>query len=150
MRLSLWASHSITAGWSVVFLSSTVSSPASPPLLSAICPHRISTGCSRSANKPLLLKLPKSRITAHLHSFISLFLPTFGINSLTLFNPILPFRSSKQLFTTTYRPPSKSSIFSTPINPPSKFPAFLPESPCNVHLVYPVFTAPSLFLLQIS
>ena len=31
MRLSLWASHSITAAWSVVFLSSTVSSPASPP-----------------------------------------------------------------------------------------------------------------------
>uniref|UniRef100_A0A8C4R6E1 Pleckstrin homology, MyTH4 and FERM domain containing H3 n=1 Tax=Eptatretus burgeri TaxID=7764 RepID=A0A8C4R6E1_EPTBU len=29
MRLSLWASHSLTAGWSVVFLSSTVSSPAS-------------------------------------------------------------------------------------------------------------------------
>ena len=43
------------------------------PALSAICPHHISTGCSRSANNPLLVKLPKSQITAHLHSFIPLF-----------------------------------------------------------------------------
>ena len=34
MRLSLWASHSLTAAWLVVFLSSTVSSPALLPLLS--------------------------------------------------------------------------------------------------------------------
>ena len=64
-------------------------------------------------------KLPKSRITAHLHSFIPLFLPTFRINSHTLFNPIFPSRSSKQLFTTTsYLPPSKTTTFSTPVNPP--------------------------------
>ena len=44
-----------------------------PPALSVICPHHISTGRSRSANNPLLVKLPKSRITAHLHSFIPLF-----------------------------------------------------------------------------
>ena len=31
-----------------------------------------------------------------------------------------------------------------------KFPAFHPESPYNVHLVYPVFPAPSLSLPQIS
>uniref|UniRef100_A0A8C4N2P6 Ig-like domain-containing protein n=1 Tax=Eptatretus burgeri TaxID=7764 RepID=A0A8C4N2P6_EPTBU len=31
-----------------------------------------------------------------------------------------------------------------------KFPAFLPESPCGVHLVYPVYPAPSLSLPQIS
>ena len=41
-----------------------------PPALSAICPHHISAGRSRSANNPLLVKLPKSPITAHLHSFI--------------------------------------------------------------------------------
>ena len=46
-----------------------------PPALSAICPHHISAGHSRSANIPLLVKLPKSRITAHLHSFIPLFSP---------------------------------------------------------------------------
>ena len=38
-----------------------------------ICPHHISAGRSRSANNPLLVKLPKSRMTAHLHSFIPLF-----------------------------------------------------------------------------
>ena len=64
------------------------------PALSAICPHHIYAGTSRSANNPLLVKLPKSRITAHLHSFIPLF-SAFGINPLTLFNPILPSRSSK-------------------------------------------------------
>ena len=48
-------------------------SSLAPPALSAICPHHISTGRSRSANNPLLVKLPKSRITAHLHSFIPLF-----------------------------------------------------------------------------
>ena len=120
----LSASHSLTAGRSVVFLSSTFSSLVSPPppAVSAICPHHISAGRSRSANNPLLVKLPKSRITAHLHSFIPLF-PTFGTNSLTLFNPILPSRPSKQLFTTTsYHPPSKSSIVSTPINPTQTHP----------------------------
>ena len=35
-------------------------------------PH-ISAGRSRSANNPLQVKLPKSRITAHLHSLIPLF-----------------------------------------------------------------------------
>ena len=43
------------------------------PVLFVICPHHISTGRSRSANNPLLVKLPKSRITAHLHFFIPLF-----------------------------------------------------------------------------
>ena len=50
--------------------------------------------------------------------------------------------------------PSKSSIFSTPDNPPKptsfKFPAFLPESPCNVHLLFPMFPVSSLSLPQIS
>ena len=48
-------------------------SSLAPTTLSAICPHHISAGHSRSANNPLLVKLPKSRITAHLHSFIPLF-----------------------------------------------------------------------------
>ena len=50
-------------------------SSLAPPALSPICPHHISAGRSRSANNPLLVKLPKSRITAHLHSFIPLFFP---------------------------------------------------------------------------
>ena len=41
-----------------------------PPALSVLCPPYISAGHSRSAKKPLLVKLPKSRITAHLHAFI--------------------------------------------------------------------------------
>ena len=74
--LSLWLSHS-HPGRSVVFLSSTGSSPrlspSPPPTLSAICPSHISVGCSRSASNTLLVKLPKWRITAHLHFFIPLF-----------------------------------------------------------------------------
>ena len=59
---------------SVVFLSSNVSSPVSHPLLCLrYVPPHFSAGCSRSASNPLLVKLTKSRITAHLHSFIPLF-----------------------------------------------------------------------------
>ena len=44
--------------------------------------------------------------------FHSSFSPTFEINSHTLFNPILPSRSSKQLFTTiSYLPLSKNDLF---------------------------------------
>ena len=50
-------------------------SSLAPSAVSVICPHHISAGRSRSANNPLLVKLPKSRITAHLHSFIPLFPP---------------------------------------------------------------------------
>ena len=114
--LGLSLSHRRQVGGLSVFycLLSGLASPA----LSVTCPHHISAGRSRSANNPLLVKLPKSRITAYLHSFIPLF-TAFGMNSLTLFNPILPSRPSKQLFiTTSYHPPSKSSIFSTPVHPP--------------------------------
>ena len=98
-------------------------------------------------------KVEDDRVDSSFFSF--LFFPAFGINSLTLFFPILPSRPSKQLFaTTSYHHPSKSSIFSTPDNPPKptsfKFPAFLPESPCNVHLVFLMFPTPSLSLPQIS
>ena len=74
MRLSLFASYALSpqvGRWSFCLLPSPLQ--PCPPALSAICPHHISTGCSMSANKPLLVKLPKSRITAHLHSFIPLF-----------------------------------------------------------------------------
>ena len=152
MRLSLWASHRRQVGGLSVFYR--LLSGLAPPALSAICPHHKTSGRSRSASNSLLVKLPKSRIAAHLHSFIPLF-PRLWNKLLTLFNPILPSRPSKQLFTTTsYHPPSKSSIFSTPDNPPKptsfKFPAFLPESPCNVHLLFPMFPVPSLSLPQIS
>ena len=154
MRLSLWASHSLTAGRSVVFLSLPSALQSRPPAVSAICPHHISAGCSRSANNPLLVKLPKLQITAHLHSFIPLFSRLWNKLPHTI-QSHLPSRPSKQLFiTTSYHLPSKSSIFSPPDNPPKptsfKFPAFLPESPCNVHLLFPMFPIPSLSLPQIS
>ena len=66
LTLSLQAGH-----WSFLLLAPPLQSR--PPALSAICPHHISAGRSKSANNPLLVKLPKSRITAHLHSFIPLF-----------------------------------------------------------------------------
>ena len=54
-----------------------------------LCPHNISAGHSRSASNPLLVKLPKSQITAQLHSFISLFFPPLeqipSLSSIPLF-----------------------------------------------------------------
>uniref|UniRef100_UPI00358EF48E uncharacterized protein n=1 Tax=Myxine glutinosa TaxID=7769 RepID=UPI00358EF48E len=41
--------------------------------LSGLCPPNIPTGRTRSACNPLMVKLPKSRLSAHLHSFIPLF-----------------------------------------------------------------------------
>ena len=38
-----------------------------------LCLAQVSAGCTRSASDPLLVKLPKSRLTAHLHSFVPLF-----------------------------------------------------------------------------
>ena len=69
--LGLSLSHRRQVGGLSVFFC--VLNGLAPSALSAICPHQISAGCSRSANNPLLVKLPKSRITAHLHSFIPLF-----------------------------------------------------------------------------
>ena len=155
MRLSLWAStQSPQVGrWSFCLLPSPLQ--PCPPALSAICPHHISSGHSRSANNPLLVKVPKSRITAHLHSFIPLFS--------RLWNKLphsIQFHSSLQAFKTAVH----HHVLSSPIQnlyllypllihskPTSfKFPAFLPERPCGVHLVYPVFPAPFLSLTQIS
>ena len=70
--LGLSLSHRRLVGGLSVFYR-LLSSLAPPCSLSPICPHHISTGRSRSANNPLQVKLPKSRITAHLHSFIPLF-----------------------------------------------------------------------------
>ena len=69
--LGLSLSHCRQVGGLSVFYR--LLSGLTPLTVSAICPHQISTRCSRSANNPLLVKLPKSRITAHLHSFIPLF-----------------------------------------------------------------------------
>ena len=68
-----------------------------------------------------------TKITNHCSPsfFHSSFFPAFGINSLTLINPILPSRPSKQMFTTSsYRPPIQIlNLFyprlSTPNPPPS-------------------------------
>ena len=50
MRLSLWASHSLTAGRSVVFLSSTVYSPVSP--LRPLCLRNVPTLFPQGAQGP--------------------------------------------------------------------------------------------------
>ena len=58
-------------------------------LLSGLAPQ-ISAECSRSASNPLLVKLPKSRITAHLHFHSSFFLhmeQTPTLSSIPLFRP---------------------------------------------------------------
>ena len=148
---------SLTSGRSVVFLSSTVSSLVSPPSpLCLIYPPSPPYFCRALKVRQQPPSGKTTKITDHCSpSLFHSFFPAFGINSLALFNPILPSRPSKQLFTTTSNhPPSKSSIFSTPDNPPKptsfKFPAFLPESPCNVHLLFPMFPIPSLSLPQIS
>uniref|UniRef100_A0A8C4R2B4 Reverse transcriptase domain-containing protein n=1 Tax=Eptatretus burgeri TaxID=7764 RepID=A0A8C4R2B4_EPTBU len=73
-EVSLWASHSLTAGRSVVFCLLPSPLRSRPPLaLSVICSPHISAGHSRSTSNPLLVRLPRSRTTAHLHRFIPLF-----------------------------------------------------------------------------
>ena len=87
--LGLSLSHHRQVGGLSVFYR--LLSGLAPPALSAICSPHISAGCSRSANNPLLLNYQnhESLLTFTL-SF--LFFPTCGINSLTLFIPILPSR----------------------------------------------------------
>ena len=65
--------HRQVGGLSVFYRLLSSLAPPPPPALSAICPHHISAVRSRSANNPFLVKLPQSRIAAHLHSFIPLF-----------------------------------------------------------------------------
>ena len=100
MKLSLWAYHFTITDRLVVSLSSTkLLSGLAPSALFMLCPPQVSAGDTRSANNPFLVKLPKSRITAHLYSFVSLF-SACGINFHILFNLILPSRSSRPKFTT--------------------------------------------------
>ena len=104
-----------------------------PSALSVLCAPftpflQVSAGHIRSTTNPHLVKLPIFRITAHLHSFAPLFLPACGTNFYILFNLILPFRSSKQLFITISDcPQSKTMIFSTLINTPN-YPTPIPLS----------------------
>ena len=152
--LGLSLSLSPQAGrWSFCLLPSPLQ-PRSPPAVSVTCPHHISAGRSMSANNPLLLKLPKSRITAHLHSFIPLFsrlwnkLPDCSI---PFFPPGLQSSCSPPPLIIPH--PNPRSFLPPLIHPKPtsfKFPAFLPESPCNVHLVFPMFPTPSLSVPQIS
>ena len=76
MKLSLWACHFAIAKRSVVFLSSTASFLVLHPLL-FLCfvptPYQVSIWHTRSTINPLLVKLPKSMITAHSHSFVPVF-----------------------------------------------------------------------------
>ena len=115
--------HRQVSGLSVFFcLLSGLASTA----LSAICPHHISAERSRSTNNPLLVKLPKSRITAHIHSFIPLFSHFWN----KLPHP-LQSHSSFQAFKTAVHhhlsSPIQTLIFSTPVNPPQ---THLLQIPC--------------------
>ena len=67
--------HFAIADRSVASLSSSFSFLVLHPLpsLSALIPRWVSAGCTWSTRKSLLMKLPKSRTTAHLHSFVALF-----------------------------------------------------------------------------
>ena len=132
LKSSLWAYHFPISDRSVVSLSSTTSFLVLHSLLFMCFVHpspnpQIYSGYTQSTINPLLVKLPKSRITAHLHSFVPLFFPpTFGTNFHILFNLILPSKPSGQLVTTTSdNPPSKTMIFSVPLNHPQTH--FLPN-----------------------
>ena len=100
-----------------------------------------------SASNPILVKRPKSRITAHLHSFIPRFSPpleqTTTHSSIPLFPPGLQNGCSPQ---SLILPHPKQLTFLPPLIHPKctsfKVPAFLSESPCSVHLVYPVYPNP--------
>ena len=81
-------------------------------------------------HQPLLVKLPISRINTSTHLF--LFFPVCETNFHILFNLVLPYRSSRQLFTAISNcPQSKTMTFSTLVNPiqiPPNFPVFPPWS----------------------
>jgi len=96
-----------------------------------------------------------TKITNHCSPsfFHSSFFPTFGINSLTLINPILPSKTDvyHQLLSSPH--PNPQSFLPPLIHPKPtsfKFPAFIPESRWNIRLAYHMFTTPSLSLPQIS
>ena len=82
---------SFNADRSMVFVFHPLFSDSLAPALSVLCPLNITAERSWSTSNPLLVKLPKSRITVHLHSFIPLFSPpleqTPTHSSIPLFPP---------------------------------------------------------------
>ena len=126
MGLSL-SHHREVSGLSVFYL---LLSGLAPSALSVLCHPQVSAGCIRSIN-PLLVKLPKSRITAHLHPLVPLYSPsvepTSTFSSISFFPPDL--QASCSLPSQIIRH-LKTEIFSSLINPPSpsshpfKFPVF--------------------------
>ena len=98
-------------------------------------------------HQPLLVKLPKSRITAQLYSIIPFCFPTCKTNFCILFNPILPSKCSRQLFTTiSSHRQSKTMIFSTIINPHHP----TPISPLSNFSVFPPWHFPISFCCHVS
>ena len=117
-----------------------------------MCAH-ISAGRSWSASNPILIKLPKSRITAHLHSFSPLFPHLWNKlphSSIPLFPRALQNSCSPPpLIFPNPKPRSFLPPLLHPKPTPFIFTAFLPESPCSVHLLYRVYIAlPSTDLLM--
>ena len=144
MKLSLWAYHFTITDRLVVSHSSTTSCLVLHPLLFpySVSPQ-VSAGYTRSTINPLLVKLPKSRITAHLHSFVCL--------SPHLLNQLphsLQSHSSLQVFKTPVHhhlrsSPSPNMILSTLITHPTA------NTPIPPHSTHPVFP-PQSFLLYPS
>ena len=95
-----------------------------PSALSVPCPllPHVSTGLTGSTINPFLIKLPKSRITAHV--ICSIFFSACQTNFHNLFNLIPPSRSSRQLFTTISDHPKSKTIFSILINPTPIIPTY--------------------------
>ena len=140
MRLSLWASHSLTAGRSVVFLFSTVSSPVSPPHRSVcdLSPPYFHTAIKVRQQSP---SVKTTNITNHCSPSLFLFIPLFP----HLWNKLphsVQSHCSLQAFKTavhhhilsTYRPQSKPSIFSTPVNAPQTHLLQIPSFPSRKSL----------------
>ena len=74
LKLSPWAYYFAIADRSVVSLFyHFLSSPATSALSCFQTPSQVSAWHTRSTINPLMIKLPKSRITVYLHSFIPLF-----------------------------------------------------------------------------
>ena len=126
MKLSLWACHFAITQRLVVSLSSSASfCSLAPSALSMLRPLRFLQGAQGPPDS-LVVKLPKSRITAH-HSFVPIF-AACGTNFHILFNLIIPSRPSRQLLTSiSDHPLSKTMIFCTPVKPsvsplPHQFP----------------------------
>ena len=83
--------------------------------------------------------------------FSHLWNKTPTLSSIPFFPPGLQNSSSPPPLIFTH--PKPRSFLSSLIHPKPisfKFPAFLPESTCNAHLVYPMYSTPSLSLPQIS